>query len=356
MSLSNLFQNRAYVINPKLNIEQHEIDLINNILLSLKTPIKTSEIKLISVNDEYDTYKFIYNDFSYCLKISLDEDCESLKKEAHCLENINHNIRPSFFEHGCIKIGDNIRYLITSYENAESIFNLGRSYIVENFDNFCEAYLLMQDSNKVSYTIKDSFKKVFEMADIENYFLEDSLAAIKNYTDLNKLKQFLSNMKNEILLSYDGCSNDSDHICHGNLNYNNIISRNGFFKFINFENCLTSHCFLDFSKLIIELGIDKDLELLLLERFCKFMDIDYVSNLDLYKKYYALSIRQKIIEITVEYLKEVYLYASLRKDKIIKLCDRFSQSYDRFVEIPYFNEHKEFLIKTLTEPIFNVKA
>jgi len=356
MPLSHLFENRAYVTNPKLILEQHEIDLVNNILLSLPTPIQASNIKLISINDEYDTYKFQYESFSYCLKISLDADCESLKREAHCLENINHNIRPSFFNHGCIKIGDDIRYLITSYENAESIFNLGRSYFIENFDNFCEAYLLMQDSNKVDYTIKDLFKNVFEMADIENYFLEDSLAAIKNYTDLDKLKEFLSNMKNEILISYNNDLITENYICHGNLNYNTIISRNGFFKFINFDRCLVSQCFLDFSQIVIELGIDQNMESLLLERFCKFMNIDYGSNLDLYKKYYAVAIRQKIIEITTEYLKEVYLYASLRKDKIIKLCDRFSQSYDRFSKIPYFNDHKEFLIKTLTEPIFNTKA
>lgn len=356
MSLSNLFENKAYVTNPKLNVEQHEIDLVNNILLSLKTPIQVSDLKLISVNDEYDTYKFTYDGFFYCLKISLDGESQALKQEAHCLENINETIRPLFFDYGKLKIGDNVCYLITSYENAESIFNLGRSYFIENFDNFCEAYSLMQESNKLPYLFKDYLKNVFESANIEEYFLEDSISSIKNYTDFDKIKEFLFNMRNEILTSYDESLMKSDYICHGNLNYNSIISRNGLFKFINYDRSMMCHCFFDFSQLIIELGIDEKLELLLLRRFCKSLDIDYESNLGLYKKYYEIAIRQKSIEIVVDYLKEVYLYASLRKEKIIKICDRFSQSYNRFIKISYFNEHKEFLIKTLTEPIFNIKA
>jgi hypothetical protein len=102
--------------------------------------------------------------------------------------------------------------------------------------------------------------------------------------------------------------------------------------------------------------VNYELESHLFKQFCNKMEIDYNENsLNEYKQYYEFSLRCKAAEILINYLKEVYLYKSLRTSKIIKLCDRFSQGYERFSTISFLNENKEFIIKTLTEPIFGIK-
>ena len=76
MSLLNLFENRAYLLNSNKEIENEEIEIINIILSSLKKPMNASDLELISINDDYDTYKFNFKNSSFCIKISLDGDCD----------------------------------------------------------------------------------------------------------------------------------------------------------------------------------------------------------------------------------------------------------------------------------------
>jgi hypothetical protein len=279
-----------------------------------------------------------------------------LQNEYESLKKINKSISTNLIAYGKIKIGDNISYLITTYENAESIFEVGKSFLIENFDSFCFSYAGLQTSKRLKRYIDSYLNDMNEMIDIKSYFLEDSLASMKAYTDLDRILKILSKFKEEINEKYKLIPKNKQYICHGNFNYNNIITRNGLFKFINFEKSIQSHCFLDFSNLVIELGINYETESQLFKTFCINMDIEYnEESLNKYKQYYEFCLRCKIVEILISYLKEVYLYKSLRVGKIIKLCDRFSQAYERFATIEFLNEHHEFIISTLTEPIFGIK-
>jgi hypothetical protein len=356
MSLLNLFENRAYLLNSNKEIENEEIEIINIILSSLKKPMNATDLELISINDDYDTYKFNFKNSSFCIKISLDGDCASLKNEYESLRKINKLICANLIKYGKIKIGDEISYLITTYENAESVFQLGRSLLINNFDSFCDSYLELQKSKPLKNNFKNHFNDIIKMIDIKSYFLEDSLSSILNYTDLEKIYEILNSIKEEINLIYKKIPKCNKYICHGNLNYNNVITRNEVFKFINFDKSFQSHCFLDFSHLMIELGTTYELESHIFKDFCNKMNIEYnEKTLDEYKQYYEFSLRAKAAETLVNYLKEVYLYQSLRSDKIIKLCDRFSQGYDRYSTISILDQNKEFIIKTLTEPILGIK-
>ena len=356
MDLSNLFQNKAYVVPHHIAQEDSEIELIGLLLKSLDKPIFAQNIEFISETENYDIYKYTYQNSCYCIKISLDPNCKEIEHESKFLKKINPLIRCQYIKDGIIKIGDDIRYIITSYENAESLNDLGRSYFLENFDSFCHTYSLMQESEKIPISYKDHLSDYFNMACMEN-LLEDSIQSIKNYTNFELINQIMLDMKNELMLCYHDEFSDRKFICHGNLNGNNIISRNGLFKFINFDNCYSSHCFLDLNEIIIELGLPENIELGLLERFCLNMKIDFNKNtLQTYKKCYKIVLIKKGIQLIMNYLKEVYLYDSRRKDEIIKISDQFSQSYDRYMSISHFKNNENFILKTITEPILNQKA
>ena len=113
----------------------------------------------------------------------------------------------------------------------------------------------------------------------------------------------------------------------------------------------------ELNELIIEVGIPEDMEFSLLEKFCLNLKIDFNNEtLKLYKKCYEITLIKKSIELISNYLKEVYLYSSNRQDKIIEISDKFSQSYDRYMSTPLLRDNKDFILKTLTEPILNEKA
>jgi hypothetical protein len=357
MSAGNLLKNKAYVLPIHTESDDGGIELVRLLLSSIDEPINPIEIKFIATTEDYDVYRYTYRDYFYCIKISLDEDCKKIQHEASCLNKINNLIRPKYIKDGRIKIGDNIRYIITSYEESESIQELGRSFLLENFDSFCEAYGLMQDSEKINMSYKQNISEYFQTSNISELLTEDSINAIKNYTDFSLVKKIMDDMKNELLMLYDESFEQKTFICHGALNAKNIISRNGLFKFINFDNCYSSHCFFDLNELFIELGIPENLEYELLEKFCSNLKIEFNSNtLALYKKCYQISLIKKAIELVTSYLKEIYLYSSERTDIIINIADRFYDSYDRYMSIKHFKDNKDFIFKTLTEPILDQKA
>jgi hypothetical protein len=357
MSTGNLLQNKAYVLPVHLESDDSEIELVKSLLNSLDEPICPMEIKFIETTEDYDVYRYTYRNSFYCIKISLDKDCKKIQHEANYLNKINNLIRPKYIKDGAIKIGDDLRYIITSYEQSESIQELGRSFLLENFDSFCQAYALMQDSERINKSYKQNISEYFQTSNISEMLTEDSINAIKNYTDFNLIKKIMDDMKNELLLLYNESFDDKTFICHGALNAKNIISRNNVFKFVNFDNCYSSHCFFDLNELFIELGIPENLEYGLLEIFCSNLKIEFNSStLSLYKKCYQISLIKKAIELMTSYLKEIYLYSSERTDMIINISDKFYNSYDRYMSIKYFKDNKDFIFKTLTEPILDQKA
>jgi len=357
MLLSSIFQDKAYVLPYRSESNKGEIEIIDLLLKSLDQPIHATNIEFISANDDYDIYKFEFNGFDFCIKMSLDAECKKIIHESLYLDSINPIIRPKFIKSGKIKIGDEVSYIITSYENADPIKELGRSFLIENFKQFCTAYSLMQNSDIINVSYQDILFDHFDIADIENNFTEEAIEGIKNYTDFPLIKEILNDMKNELITSYSDTFSEKKYICHGNLNINNIISRNDLFKFINFDNCHSSHCFIDLAELIIELSVPENLEMSMLQDFCEIMNIEFDRTvLKTYKDCYNISLIKKAMELIIAYLKEVYIYNSYRIDKIVQICDKFSQSYYRFIKIKHIANNKDFIIKTLTEPILNSKA
>jgi hypothetical protein len=356
MDLSTLFKNKAYVIPSHTADEEGGIELVRSILNCVDKSILAENIEFINETENYDVYKYDSNGCSYCIKISLDPNCKEIDHECKYLKKINPLVRSEYFADGIAKVGDELRYIITSHENAENLSELGRSYFLENFDSFCHTYALMQQSEKVTASYKDHLSEYFEMSQIEN-LMEDSLQSIKDYTDFPLINRIMADMKNELMVCYDDSFSKQKFICHGNLNEKNIISRYGLFKFINFNKCYSSHCFLDLNEIIIELGLPENLELNLLERFCSNLGIELDREaLILYKKCYKIVLIKKGIELLMNYFKEVYVYSSRRIHEIVKISDKFSQSYNRYMSISHFKNNEDFILKTITEPILSQKA
>lgn len=350
MNSVNLFRDRLFYTSHKKRCSEKEIEFIKSILSKINKPIKSpSNIELLSINDEFDLYKFDYKKVSFCLKVSLDPECEEIKNEFKNLKNINPKISPFLCESGKIKIGDEISYLLTTFENAESVYSFGSSVILTEFDNFCYSYKIFQNSKKNKNTYKNHLINFFKKNDL-NSLPEDCINSIKENNDFDKINEFIEILKDELKNLTDTQIYQGNFLCHGRLTTKNILCRNGLFKFINFSDCFLSHPFIDLADLSVSIGLNQKLEREILIKFCNYFNINFEENKKLYILCSNIAIRKKIINIIFDYFKEIYLFSSLREDKLIYLSSQFSDNYQRFLTIEHFFKNKEFFLRTLTEP------
>ena len=77
---------------------------------------------------------------------------------------------------------------------------------------------------------------------------------------------------------------------------------------------------------------------------------------EFFKKLYEIQLRKKLGDLISQYIKEIYIYDSYRYDNILNIADIFSHCYERFCKIEIFNKNRDFIMKTICEPIFGVKA
>ena len=114
------------------------------------------------------------------------------------------------------------------------------------------------------------------------------------------------------------------------------------------------HPYVDFVDLILETGVNEDNDIKLLKKFCESGEI--AVNRDLYFQVYLMQLRKKLADLLISYIREVYLYDSYRYEQILYIADNFSHLYERFCKIELFKNNRDFLMKTICEPIFGVKA
>ena len=356
VSSVNLFQDRLlYSVFEKKQTKEEE-DFTKSILNSLDVTIKNPKnIELLSVNDNYDLYRFELKNESFCLKVSFDPECEYLQTEENNLKKINKFISPILLKSGKVKVGDYLYCLITSFENADSIYSIGSPVVYEKFDNFCEAYCLLQDSKSLVFNYKKHITKFLNNNNL-NSMDQEQLDSIEEYTDLNKLKNIFENLHKDLKTIKHESLNERKFLCHGNLNKKNILYRNGYFKFINFGDSYNSHCFLDLADLIINLNFDEKNEVEAVHFFCDSLNLNFKDNREIYSICYDIAIRKNLLNTIYSYLKEVYLLKSMRSEKIIDISKHFSNNYQRFLKINHFFENKDFLFKTITEPILHQRA
>ena len=111
---------------------------------------------------------------------------------------------------------------------------------------------------------------------------------------------------------------------------------------------------IDFIDLILDLAISEDMQYSYLSIFCQ--KGGFIEDRDLFKSLYQIQLRKKLLFLITEYIKEVYVYDSYRYDNVLNIADVFSHCYERFCKIKMFHKNREFIMKTICEPILGVKA
>ena len=164
----------------------------------------------------------------------------------------------------------------------------------------------------------------------------------------------MKELKEETLLLIKNTELPYSYKCHGDLSLDNMFFDKKRFYFDNFHSVFMGHPFTDFTDLLLELGIEEENQYSILSQFCKSGDLP--ENRDFFDQLYQIQLRKKLGDLISNYIKEIYVYDSYRYDNILNIADIFSHCYERFCKIEIFNKNRDFIMKTICEPIFGVKA
>lgn len=354
MKLSSLFKHKAYAFNQPSDTEQ-DCRFAQQLIKKVKPKFKASKITLSSVCDDYDVFHIVDESSEFFkLKISLSDEKGVFKKEVTSLRSLGKDYVPKYISHGETKIGDEVQYLLTKAVQSESIRNTGRSVLAENMDQFFANYFEFSGTRAVRNSYKTNLKDFYDNLEPEKELPEESITAIKSYTDYDKCKKFFIVLKEEINKSKNELQHLFKQKCHGNLTLDSIFYNNHFFYLDNLDQTCMGHPYIDICDLILDSGFSKQNDIPIFDEFCSVGSIN--NDRELFYRFFELQLRKKLGTLLLAYIKEVYLYDSYRYDKIIEIADTFSHLYERFCSIPIFSQNKNFIMKTICEPIFGVKA
>ena len=354
MKLSSLFKHKAYAFGQPSDAEQDCL-FAESVLKKARPKFKIKNITLSSVRDDYDIFHIINEkDVFFKLKVSLSDPNNILKKEVTALRSLGSSEIPKYICKGRVKVGEEVDYLLTQAVQSESVRSIGRSVLAENIERFFNNYFSFVNTKPVRAKYGQNLELFCEHLDPEAQLPEESIESLKGYTDYNLCRDFFLILQSEIKNYHIQLNEIFKHKCHGGLDLDSIFYNNHFFYLDSLSQVCMGHPYVDFADLILDSGFLKENDIPLFNEFCSIGGIE--NNRDLYFTVVELQIRKKLGNLLLGYIKEVYLYDSYRYDKIIEIADIFSHLYERFCVIPAFKENRDFIMKTICEPIFGVKA
>lgn len=328
---------------------------ISEIFKKINLNILPHNVKLLACHDDYDDYD-IRDDQGRCLraKISFEKDNITLKKESSNLKAAQSPVCGYWLGAGNIKLGDEFSYLFYGFPHSESVREVGRSLLVSECHALFDCYARFQQTKPLKKHYKTIIKETVEKFNVKKVLLPEEKERVANYTNYKSLEFLLQTFKDQSIELFPNTEVSDRAKCHGALSLDCIFFNGTDFYFDHlFQNSM-GHPFVDFINLILESGLGREQEKDLLTLFCEYTNIQLDKRL--YHAFYECLLRKKLVELIGSYIYEVYLFKSYRLDKILNIADTFSQCYDRFRVIPIFEQNREFILKTLTEPILGVKA
>ena len=355
MDISSLFKDKAYSFR-EISDNEEEKNFAKITLNKFLPDFNIKKIDSSVVFDHYDIFS-VYNQQNekFTFKISLDDSENILKKESTFLKNHKSAHIPELVKNCRVKIGDEMSCLLSRVPEGENIRNHGRSIILNQLQEFRDSYtnvFLQTKTNRRSY--KGYINSFCDKLNPEKFLNDESINSFKAYTDYDLCVSFIKELKKQIKNSLVYVYEDLNYNCHTGMSLDSIFYGSGGFYYDYLHNVSRGHPLVDFIDILLELGVSSYDDKRLAVHFCEELKIKYDQNI--YDSIYQVQLRKKLAELVISYIKEVYLFDSFRYERIFYIADTFSHCYKRFCSIDIFEKNKEFIMKTICEPIFGVKA
>ena len=322
--------------------------LVENILKKIGFH-SVENVKFLDSQMDFDSFKVTINGEVRLLKYSFDNDGSFFSHEFNILKQLTP-FTPDAYKHGKIKYGESIQYIITSFESAETVAELGLSSIFEHSDSFLYTFDKLRGA-KVDRTFLHYVNDLFIRCDIEQ-LPEHSLAAIADHSNIENLRSILKILKSEVeYLSRQSFCKTSD-FCHGKLIPDNILIRNNLFKFQHLQHGYMGNQLFDLCNLFINMGIPLEYQRqFAMDYKSLFPNFNEQQFIEEYNSCFNLMLRLFVYETIFNYLCEVYLYENSRPAKILQMVSVFLRNEEALAMIPSLSQYNTFLIRDIMEPL-----
>lgn len=344
--IENILRDKLFVFSGSSKTTETETDILCLIAEkeSLGEVLRTS---LIDNEENYDSYKLKTSVGEYLVKLSLDQSYEGFKKELDVLTLISYlEISPRPVSIGELMYGDKITYLITSFEEVQSANELGKSIIFANHEECAKLIHSFHFERYNSQSLRERIEQIFAATDLEKQpeFAALIKEASPNYSllvsEIIGLKQYIQDSYKD---QFGG-----ETLCHGNLNPSTILFGSRKICFINWQNCFAASPLIDLSNLRMEFDFGEDFEYKLFQYHCSLGKIYSWDEYLAARNFWAAI---KLLEYVFSYIKEIFLFRSMRQDKILKTFSSFCRNIKFFEHIPTFRENKQELLNLFSVPM-----
>lgn len=338
---------RPYLFS--LNQTDTENELLAANLLKKIGFSSVEDVVFLDSQMDFDCFKATVDGQLRYFKYSFDGDGSFFAHEYSILKQLAP-FAPVAYKHGKTKYSEQLQYIVTSFEAADTVTDFGISSIIENSDSFLYSFDKLRGV-KVDRTFTHYINDLFSRCDIEQ-LPEHSLAAIADHSNINNLRSILQILKNEIeYLSRQSFCKTSD-FCHGKLNTDNILIRNNLFKFHHLQNGYMGNQLFDLCYLFINMGVPLEYQRqFAMDYKSLFPDFNQEQFIEEYNSCFNLMIRLFVYETIFNYLCEIYLYESSRPAKILHMVSVFLRNEEALAMIPSLSQYTTFLVRDIMEPL-----
>lgn len=237
-----------------------------------------NSIEVIEKTFSYYIYTFKTKEVKHYLKIGTEADKIILSKEHNVIKNLKDaDIAPKIINFG---YGSNYSYLLTNYQSAPTISEIGIGEIITNYKKpFLKFLSNFHNSNIKRKNQKyDFLQDLYDTCDF-SYILGDENVRLLLENELTcKLLRSTEEIINILQTQADHIEKKAC-VCHLDLNDKNIIFNYEKFKLVNFNNSYNLDPHWDMAFLSINLGLDKFLS----------VEEDFVNIYNSYSKKNKLS-------------------------------------------------------------------
>lgn len=350
MDISSIFRDRLYNLPVSSDPTQVERKIVSRVLDSCGITINDSKLSLLYVEEDYDFYTIRGDTHGLDLKFSLDHESKNFLREIKNVKNCKSQYSSRYIKSDTVKVGDKVCFLLCQSDLSESLFDYGRSILSSNLNLFCDCYADFSSHSNYRILYKTIVKDSVINADMEQIFDDDQKGFIKNNSDYQKCKFIIDELKSEILDRLKKLPKLSTGNILGDITKNSIFTSGDQFLFKDLRFACKGHFYSDIANIVLFFGLNPAAEKQLLKTVSQKCQVNLNQNL--YDAYYEVELRRRALYYLLQYLKEVYVYESMRVETIINIIDSFSQSYKRLCKIPVFKENRDFILSNITEPVF----
>lgn len=344
--IENILRDKLFVFSGSTQTTETETQILS-LIVEKESLGEMFRAYLIDNEENYDSYKVKTSTGEYLVKFSLDKSYEGFKKEFDVLNSISHlKLSPRAVSVGELMYGDKIIYLITSFEEAQSANELGKSILFANHEECAKLIYSFHFEKYIAQSLKERVGQIFNATNFENQ--PEFASLIKEASDnYSLLADEITNLKQYIQDSYQEKFN-GETLCHGNLSPSTVLFGPRKISFINWQNCFAACPLIDLSNLRMEFDFNEEFEYKLFQHYCS-LGKPYTWDEYLAARNFWAAI--KLLEYVFSYIKEIFLFRSMRQDKILKIFSSFCRNIRFFEHIPSFRKNKQELLNLFSVPM-----